>query len=225
MQPFGAFDMGYDAASSGFFFDSMELAAALSVRLGGFDRMRSALALLFAQRDVTESAMRRVSEVVTQAFKKPISPPIGVDEYRNLLENGVFEIVNRWSYIRDINQINRLQAWFYVGFGLGRGTTVLRGIELIPRLFELVGKGTELDSTPKRLQLLAAEAAKQLEISSDEDDLQRIRPLLQDAAQRLKRVSLSLHLPVAEIRWDSELVDDLEILHNLGHKIRLDMAT
>ena len=224
MKPFDAFQMGYDAASSGFFFDGMELMAALSVRVGGFDPLKHGLELLFRQRDPVSEAMKRVAFTISHGFNRPTPPPVGVDDYRRLLEEGVFEIVNRWSYIKDIKQVNRLQAWFYAGFGLGRGATVIRGMGLIPRLYEVVGDGTELDSMPSRIQRMAIEGAKQLEIAAEEDDLQSVRPLLEDAAQRLKHVSVMLHREAPAIQWSPELAEDLSVIEDTARKVQLDLV-
>lgn len=224
MIPFDAFEMGYDAAGSGFFFDGMELVAALSVRVGGFDPLRHGLELLFIRRDPVGDAMKRVSTTISHGFNRPTPPPTGVDEYRRLLEEGVFEIVNRWSYIGDINQVNRLQAWFYAGFGLGRGTTVIRGMRLIPRLYDVAGDGTELDSMPGRLQRMAIEAAKQMEVAAEEDDLRSVRPLFEDAARRMKHLSMVLHRPVPQVVWSSDLQDDLDVLEDVARKVQLDLS-
>ncbi len=224
MQPYRAFEMGHDAASSGFFFDGMELVAALSVRVGGFDPLRGALELLFAQRDPVGMSMKRVATLVGQGFGRSTPPPTGVDAYRRLLEEGVFEIVNRWSYIEDIKEVNRLQAWFYAGFGLGRGATVLRGLEMIPRLFDVTGHGTELDTMPARIQRMAIEAAKQMETAAEEHDLTAVRPLFQDAARRLKHLSIVLHRPIEDLVWTEERHGDLMVLEDTARKVRLDLA-
>jgi hypothetical protein len=217
--------MGYRAAAAGFFFDGMELVAALAPRApGGIDGLRGGVELLFRERDAVNDHTRWLASLVEAAFQHPTAPPTTVDGYRTLLTAGVFEIVNRWSYIADLHTVNRLQAWFYAGFGLGRGTTVLKGVALAARLFEIVGEGTPADDAPGNLQRLAAESAKQLDVSAREDDLVSVRPLLLDAADRMKRASIALLRPLPQVRFGDEERLDLEALADVRRRVELDLA-
>jgi hypothetical protein len=136
----------------------------------------------------------------------------------------VFEIVNRWSYIADIKQVNRLQAWFYAGFGLGRAETVTRAIQLTARIREIVEGSSEADQSPEKLQRLAAEAVKQIEVAAEEDDLRSVRPLFDDAARRLKRTSVALLGDFEALAADPTLADDLVAYEDLARRIALDLA-
>jgi hypothetical protein len=225
MDSSAAYEMGHDAAACGFFFDGMELVAAVSPRVpGGLDGLRGAIELLFAQRDAVNARTARMAQKVGAAFDRPTAPPTTVDAYRTMLESGVFEIVNRWSYIADIKQVNRLQAWFYAGFGLGRAETVTRAIQLTARIREIVEGSSEADQSPEKLQRLAAEAVKQIEVAAEEDDLRSVRPLFDDAARRLKRTSVALLGDFEALAADPTLADDLVAYEDLARRIALDLA-
>ena len=218
-----AYQLGHGTSSSGFFFDGMEMIAGASPDAdGGVDGLRGAVELLFSQREATNERMAWLSKTVGGAFGAPIPPPRTVDEYRALMTEGVFEIVNRWSYIADIKQVTRLQAWFYAGFGLGRAETATRGVQLLERLHDLVGPRPAIEEMPGRLGRLAAEAGKQLEVAAEEDDLRSVRPLLQSAAQRARGVSLLTGRALSDIVFSQE--EDLEFFADTDRKIRLDLA-
>lgn len=218
-----AYALGHDTAASGFFFDGMEMVAAASPdATDGIDGLRGSVELLFAQRDRTNDRMTALARVVSSAFGAPVGPPTAVDAYRTLMTEGVFEIVNRWSYIADIKQVTRLQAWFYAGFGLGRAETATRGVQLLERLHETVGATPAVSQMPTRLGRLAAEASKQLDVASDEDDLRSVRPLLKSAADRVRGVALATARSIEEIRFD--YADDLVFYADTDRKIRIDLA-
>jgi hypothetical protein len=215
--------MGYQTASCGFFFDGLEMVAGASPdAAGGIDGLRGALELLFRQKDVVNSRMSELSAKVESAFNTPVPPPTTVDEYRALMTNGVFEIVNRWSYIADIKQVTRLQAWFYAGFGLGRAETVTRGVELLARLYEIVGDTASVGQMPVRLNRLAAESAKQMSVAAEEDDLRSVRPLLEDGALRVSALAILTSRPASEIQFTHS--EDLEFYRDTDRKITLDLA-
>lgn len=218
-----AYALGHDTAAAGFFFDGMEMVAAASPDAsGGIDGLRGAVELLFAQRDRTNEQMVALTRTVVAAFGSPVTPPTTVDAYRTLMTEGVFEIVNRWSYIADIKQVTRLQAWFYAGFGLGRADTAMRGVQLLERLHELVGPTDTVVQMPTRLGRLAAEASKQLDVAAEEDDLRSVRPLLESAADRSRGVALLTSRPINTIQFGH--TEDLEFLTDADRKIRLDLA-
>lgn len=188
--------LGYRSASSGFFFDSMELVAAQSTLLpGGIDAMRGPVELLFRERDAVNAHMAWVAQVLSGAFRTSWPSPTGVDDYRVLLRSGVFEIVNRWSAIADIKTVTRLQAWFYCGFGLGRAETVYKALPFWARMVEVSGGEGPVEQLPDNVRRMAAEAAKQLEVASDEDDFRQPRPLLRAEAEALKAVAIALEAP------------------------------
>lgn len=225
MRPVAAFDLGYRSARSGFFFDAMELVAFVAPSVGGIDALRHAIEPIFAARNRTRDDMDWVTSLLSQAYRTPLSAPAGVDDYRELLTGRVFDVVNRWSFIDDIKTVNRLQAWFYAGFGLGRTDTVLCGIELLVRLRDTAGA----DVGPVRhamapMQRLAAEAARQLEVPAQEDDLQGVRPLLEQAAQHARSLSLRLQRPLELIDTSSSDAHTLEFLADVASRIRIDLA-
>lgn len=192
--------LGYRSASAGFFFDSMELVAAQSPLVaGGIDAMRGPIELLFRERDAVNAHMAWTARVLTAAFDTPWSAPTGVDDYRVLLRAGVFEIVNRWSYIGDIKTVTRLQAWFYCGFGLGRAETVYKALPFWARMMELSGGEGPVEQLPDNVRRMAAEAAKQLDVASDEDDFSAVRPLLKAEAGELQALSIALESPALEL--------------------------
>lgn len=193
--------MGYKSAAAGFFFDGMEIIAALAPGAGGIDSLHGAIALLFPERDRVNTHMDEIADLCTRAFGQPWHAPRGVDEYRMLLRLGVFEIVNRWSYIKDIKTVNQLQAWFYAGFGLGRAETVFRGLQLQARLFEIVGESAPLPDMPVNLGRMAREGARQMDTAAEEDDLRGVRPLFEDCARRLRNVAAQCDSPLAEQPW------------------------
>ena len=118
--------------------------------------------------------------------------PNGVDDYRLLLTNGVFDIVNRWSYIADAKQMGRLQAWFYLGFGIGRASSVLHALPLLMRLRDTIGTAEPVPSMCESLRSLLAEAIRQLELAAREADLDAVRPELMAVADALKPVAIRL---------------------------------
>ncbi len=224
MTPAEAYALGYDTAAPGFFFDGMEMIAAVSPACGGIDRLRGGVELLFTERDPVSDQLGRVVAAMSALFGVPFETPTTVDDYRHLMTAGVFEVVNRWSYIDDIKTVNQLQAWFYAGFGLGRAETAIKGLRLFERLYEIVGSGTVLDTMPERLRRLAAEAAKQLEVAGDEADLTSVRPLLHAAADRAKHASVLAQRSPETIGWSAELRADLEFLTDARRKLDLDVA-
>jgi hypothetical protein len=224
MTPAEAYALGYDTAAPGFFFDGMEMIAAVSPACGGIEPLRGGVELLFAERDPVSARLGRVAAGMSTLFGQPFETPTTVDEYRHLMTAGVFEVVNRWSYIDDIKTVNQLQAWFYAGFGLGRVETVIKGFRLFERLYEIVGAGTILDTMPERLRRLAAEAAKQLEVAGDEADLASVRPLLHAASDRAKHAAVVAQRSPKAIEWTAELRADLEFLADVRRKLDLDVA-
>lgn len=216
--------MGYRAAAVGFFFDSLELIAACSVHVGGVENLRGALELVFAARDETNSNAGWLAELLSGAFKHEWTAPRGVDEYRLMLTAGVFEVVNRWSYIDDVKQVTRLQAWFYAGFGLGRAQTVTRGIQMYDRMRNLVPVASAADDMPANLHRMAAEAVKQMVVAAEEDDLRSVRPMFEDVARRLQVVSLFLLRERAEIVFAPTHLDDLAVITDTLRRIRLDLT-
>jgi hypothetical protein len=226
VQPEIAFEMGYRSAAAGFFFDGMELIAALAPALGGVDALRGGVELLFAVREQTNDDTDFVASLCSRAFNQHWPPPRGVDAYRHLLTTGVFEIVNRWSYIDDIKQVNRLQAWFYAGFGLGRGETVARGLALLIRLRDIAGAdAAPLPQTPESLRRMSAEAAKQMATASAEDDLRAVRPLFEDSATRLQSLALALQAPLEQLVAPATFDDDLAAFVSTASRVRLDFRT
>jgi hypothetical protein len=224
MNPSHAFEMGYRAAAAGFFFDSLELIAACSVHVGGIDNLRGAIELVFADRDETNANVAWLANTLSGAFKQPWSAPRGVDEYRLMLTAGVFEVVNRWSYIDDVKQVTRLQAWFYAGFGLGRARTVTLGLQMYERMRNLVAVASAADDMPANLHRMAAEAVKQMQVAAEEDDLRSVRPMLEDNARRLQLVAVVLLRERAEISYLPAHVDDLRAIADTLRRIRLDLT-
>lgn len=225
MTPETAYHMGHRTAGCGFFFDGMEMVAAASPHVpGGVEAMRGALELLFAERDRVNADAAWIAHLVGRAFGRVESPPTTVDAYRELQREGVFEIVNRWSYIADIKQVTQLQAWFYAGFGLGRARTVTLGLRLFERLRDQVGAGTAVDQMPDNLQRMAAEAARQMAVAAEEDDLRSVRPLFEDAARRVQRTSVQLLGPPDALAFTDEHADDLVAFEDAARKIALDLA-
>lgn len=221
-----AFGMGWQSASSGFFFDGLELLAALAPAAGGIEKLEPALHLLFPERDRINAQMDALAALASAAYRTPIATPRTVDAYRALLEERVFDIVNRWSYIRDIHTVNRLQAWFYTGFGLGRAETVHRGVMLMQRAYALVGGVPPLPSTPTRLERMGREAARQLEIAAGEDDLSSVRPLFLGAATRIEALADRCTGPLAEVVEREDLLDpdDLALYLDIQRRVDLDFA-
>lgn len=224
MTPSEAWELGYRSASSGFFFDSMELLATTSTRVGGFEVLRGAIELIFAQKDEVNDHMAWVSRICSQGFNTAIAAPTGVDEYRLVLTQFVFEIVNRWSYIADIKTVTRLQAWFYAGFGLGRATTALRGVQLFERVREVAGLAPPVDQVPSNLAKLSMEASRQMEIASAEDDFRNVRPLLEDCARRASALAMQLQGDPQAILFSAQHELDLEFFADTLRKLRMDVA-
>jgi hypothetical protein len=225
MRPVTAFDLGYRSARSGFFFDAMELLAFVAPTAGGVEALKHPMELLFRRRDETRADMDWVADLVGQAYRRPCSPPAGVDEYRSLLTDQVFDIVNRWSFIDDIKTVNRLQAWFYAGFGLGRTETVCRAFELLIRLRDIQpGDRSAVDAALPRLQRLAAEASRQLEIPASEDDLSIVSPLLLDASRSAQALALRAQRSLDELVHVGTDVDTLAACEDTAKRIRLTLA-
>jgi hypothetical protein len=223
MKPTEAFELGWRSADSGFFFDAMEIIAAVSTEVGGFDALRHPLELVFLARDPVQEHTAWLASVCSSAFGTPLSAPAGVDDYRSLLTDYVFEIVNRWSYIADIRRVNQLQAWFYAGFGLGRASTVLRALQLYPRLLDVAPASDAVLSMPARLQRMAAEAAKQMDVASAEDDLRSVTPLFEDVSRRLKARALSLQRADGVHASEASLQEDLDVFADTARRVRLDL--
>lgn len=225
MRPVTAFDLGYRSARSGFFFDAMELLAFVAPSVGGVDALKHPMELLFRRRDETRTDMEWVADLVGQAYRRPCSAPSGVDEYRALLTDQVFDIVNRWSFIEDIKTVNRLQAWFYAGFGLGRTETVCRAFELLIRLRDIQpADRSAIEAALPRLQRLAAEASRQLEIPATEDDLSAVEPLLLDAARAAQALSLRAQRPLDQLTAVAADADTLASCHDTAQRIRVSLA-
>jgi hypothetical protein len=192
MQPAQAFELGYLPAASGFFFDGMEVVAAASPAAGGLEPLSHAFALVADDALATRERMEGLCALVGAAHSVAWPLPNGVDDYRLLLTNGVFDIVNRWSYIADAKQMGRLQAWFYLGFGIGRASSVLQALPLLMRLRDTIGTAEPVPSMCESLRSLLAEAIRQLELAAREADLDAVRPELMAVADALKPVAIRL---------------------------------
>jgi hypothetical protein len=219
-----AYHMGQKSAAAGFFFDGMEMVAATSSVVGGFEYMRGALELLFAEKDATNERVAWLTALVSRAFGQVVVPPTGVDEYRLLLTGGVFEIVNRWSYIEDIKTVSRMQAWFYCGFGIGRLETVYQGTALLRRLMEIAGTGPPVEQMPERLYRLAQEAAKQIDVAGEEDDFAGVRPLLGEVSSEAKSLALWLQRPLDAMGEPLGIAESLQHVRDVERKLALDVA-
>jgi hypothetical protein len=200
--PREAFELGWLSSSPGFFFDGMEVVAAAAPIAGGLERLTGAVALLQAEAPAGFDRLDRARELVSAAFGRVWELPRGVDAYRLFLTAGVFEIVNRWSYLSDIRQVTRLQAWFYCGFGLGRADAVLLALPLLERVREVIGVAGPVETMPDSLQRLLAEAISQVEVPAREADFDALRPLLLDTADRLKPVAVRLLRAAPDIAAD-----------------------
>ena len=192
MQPAQAFELGYLPAASGFFFDGMEVVAAASPAAGGLEPLTHAFTLVADDALATRERMEGLCALVGAAHSVAWPLPNGVDDYRLLLTNGVFDIVNRWSYIADAKQMGRLQAWFYLGFGIGRASSVLHALPLLMRLRDTIGTAEPVPSMCESLRSLLAEAIRQLELAAREADLDAVRPELMAVADALKPVAIRL---------------------------------
>ncbi len=192
MQPAQAFELGYLPAASGFFFDGMEVVAAASPAAGGLEPLSHAFTLVADDALATRERMEALCALVGAAHSVAWPLPNGVDDYRLLLTNGVFDIVNRWSYIADAKQMGRLQAWFYLGFGIGRASSVLQALPLLVRLRDTIGTAEPVPSMCESLRSLLAEAIRQLELAAREADLDAVRPELMAVADALKPVAIRL---------------------------------
>ena len=192
MQPAQAFELGYLAAASGFFFDGMEVVAAASPAAGGLEPLTLAFALVADDALATRERMEALCALVGAAHSVAWPLPNGVDDYRLLLTNGVFDIVNRWSYIADAKQMGRLQAWYYLGFGIGRASSVLQALPLLMRLRDTIGTAEPVPSMCESLRSLLAEAIRQLELAAREQDLDAVRPELLALSDALKPVAIRL---------------------------------
>ena len=192
MQPAQAFELGYLPAASGFFFDGMEVVAAASPAAGGLEPLTHAFTLVADDALATRERMEALCALVGAAHSVAWPLPNGVDDYRLLLTNGVFDIVNRWSYIADAKQMGRLQAWFYLGFGIGRASSVLQALPLLMRLRDTIGTAEPVPSMCESLRSLLAEAIRQLELAAREQDLDAVRPELMALSDALKPVAIRL---------------------------------
>ena len=192
MQPAQAFELGYLAAASGFFFDGMEVVAAASPAAGGLEPLSHAFTLVADDALATRNRMEALCALVGAAHSVAWPLPNGVDDYRLLLTNGVFDIVNRWSYIADAKQMGRLQAWFYLGFGIGRASSVLQALPLLMRLRDTIGTAEPVPSMCESLRSLLAESIRQLELAAREADLDAVRPELMALSDALKPVAIRL---------------------------------
>ena len=192
MQPAQAFELGYLPAASGFFFDGMEVVAAASPDAGGLVPLTHAFTLVADDALASRERMEALCALVGAAHSVAWPLPNGVDDYRLLLTNGVFDIVNRWSYIADAKQMGRLQAWFYLGFGIGRASSVLQALPLLMRLRDTIGTAEPVPSMCESLRSLLAEAIRQLELAAREADLDAVRPELMAVADALKPVAIRL---------------------------------
>lgn len=218
MKTVDAFEMGLRSARPGLLFDTMEMVAAMSVTLGGFDRLESFVRTLAELQERSMEDLAWVSELISGAYRFPYDIPDSVDAYRHMLTERVFDIVNRWSYIDDIHTVTRLQAWFYCGFGLGRGITVLRGLGYFEDLRNVAGMVAPLDQMPRQLSRLAQEAARQLQTVSEEDDFSAVEHTLHKAAAcldgyalRCSAVPQDITIPrdlAQDIRWFGELIEE-----------------
>jgi hypothetical protein len=192
MQPAQAFELGYLPAASGFFFDGMEVVAAASPAAGGLEPLSHAFTLVADDALATRDRMEALCALVGAAHSVAWPLPNGVDDYRLLLTNGVFDIVNRWSYIADAKQMGRLQAWFYLGFGIGRASSVLQALPLLMRLRDTIGTAEPVPSMCESLRSLLAESIRQLELAAREQDLDAVRPELLALSDALKPVAIRL---------------------------------
>ncbi len=224
MTPAQALELGARTASAGFFFDALELIAACSPQVGGIDALRGAIEVIFPERDRTNDDMAHVAALLTAAFGRRWDAPRAVDDYRVLLRDGVFEVVNRWSYIRDIAEVNRLQAWFYAGFGVGRARTALLGLRLFERLRDLVPSPSPADQAPENLHRLAVEAAKQMAVPAEEHELARVAPLLGDLVQRTQSAALVLLRERSEIAWSPALDETLQLCDEVLERMRREVG-
>lgn len=224
MQTPDAFELGLRSAGPGLFFDTMELVAALSVSLGGFDRLESFVRTLAQLQARTADDLEWVARLCSAAWREDIAVPRGVDAYRALLRERVFEIVNRWSYIQDIHTVTRLQAWFYAGFGLARARTVLDGLRYFDQLREVAGVVSPLDQAPTNLARMAEEAARQLQTVAKEDDFDRVSVLFESQARVLDGYALRLYGEPSTIALPSTLQTDIEQTDAIIHQVRLDFA-
>ena len=220
MQPAQAFELGYLASASGFFFDGMEVVAAAAPAAGGLEPLTHAFTLVSDDALETRTRMTELCALVGLAHGVTWPIPNGVDDFRLLLTNGVFEIVNRWSYIADAKQMSRLQAWFYLGFGLGRAASVLRAIPLLVRLRDAIGTAEPVPSMCESLRSLLAEAIRQLELAAREQDLDSVRPLLIAASDSLKPVAIRLLAAADEVSAAADDTERLGLLRELVERAR-----
>ncbi len=222
-----AFEMGYRSAACGFFYDGMEVIAAASLPAGGFEPLAGAIELVGIEKEQVNADMDWLCTLCAAAYRRPIEAPLRVDEYRLLLTEHIFDIVNRWSYIADIKQVSQLQAWFYAGFGLGRARTVFAGLRLYDRLRE-ISPCDAVEQMPRRLEPMAGEAARQCGVAADEDDLTRVRPLLQAVSQTLDPLALALSAATIggePVRSPAEIAEAVQLIESVRDRIRLDFGT
>lgn len=225
METADAFELGLRSAGPGLFFDTMELIAAVSVSLGGFDRLESFVRTLGELQSRSAEDLEWVSRLCSAAWREPVDVPRGVDAYRTMLRERVFEIVNRWSYIQDIHTVTRLQAWFYAGFGLGRSRTVLEGFHYFQELRDSVGVVSPLDQAPNNLSRMAEEAARQLDTVAKENDFDRVRVLFEGQARVLDSYAIRLAEKPDTLTLPTGWSDDLENVNAVIRQVRLDFAS
>lgn len=215
METVDAFEMGLRSARPGLLFDTMEMVAAMSVSLGGFDRLESFVRTLSELQQASMEDLEWVCALIRSAYQAPYDIPDSVDAYRSMLTDRVFDIVNRWSYIDDIHSVTRLQAWFYCGFGLGRGVTVLRGLNYFEELRNVGGMVSPLDQMPRQLSRMAQEAARQLQTVSEEDDFSAIEHTLHSAAGLLDSYAVRCQGDPQEVKIPRTLAQDIEYMQTL----------
>lgn len=215
MQTADAFEMGLRSTRPGLLFDTMELVAAMSVSLGGFDALEPFVRTLSVLQQESMEDLEWVTRLASAAFREPIAVPDGVDAYRFFLTHRIFEIVNRWSYIQDIHTVTRLQAWFYSGFALGRATTILRGLQYFDDLRNIGGIVAPLDQVPRQLARMAQEAARQLTTVAEEDDFSAMDAVFQKAATILDGYAIRCQERADVLTIPATIDDDLRYMREL----------
>lgn len=215
METVDAFEMGLRSARPGLLFDTMEMVAAMSVSLGGFDRLESFVRTLSELQQESMEDLQWLRELISGAYGRAYEMPDSVDAYRSMLTDRVFDIVNRWSYIDDFHTVTRLQAWFYCGFGLGRGVTVLRGLQYFEDLRNVGGVVPPLDQMPLQLSRMAQEAARQLQTVSEEDDFSAIEQVLHQAVAVLDGYAMRCQAAAQKVNIPRNLAQDVAYFETL----------
>src|SRR5690625_7501069 len=93
METVDAFEMGLRSARPGLLFDTMEMVAAMSVSLGGFDRLESFVRTLSSLQQRSMGDLEWVSSLISAAYGFPYEVADSVDAYRIMLTDRVFDIV------------------------------------------------------------------------------------------------------------------------------------